>query len=171
MDSRFDCDVKRTRANLIGLMQNTLKILGVFVDGTSQEVATTLRDPNDGEKGWTVVEVVCHLRDFDEIFHRRARLMVEQEYPALPAYNHEQLVIERAYNQQDLRAVYGDLVRSRAEFVEFFHSLEEAQWQRSGVHAERGRFTMHDALVQVGQHDALHIEQMTRILGQTQIKA
>lgn len=164
MDTCFDCDVKRTRANLIGLMQNTLKILGYFVDGTTQEVATTRRDPNDGDKGWTMLEVVCHLRDFDAIFLGRARLMVEQEYPALSPYDHEQLAIERAYNRQDLRQVYQELVHSRREFVEFFRSLDEAQWQRSGVHAERGRFTMHDALVQVGQHDALHIEQITRIL-------
>ncbi len=166
MDTRFDCDVKRTRANLIGLMQNTVKILGYFVDGTSQEIASTLRDPNDGDKGWTMVEVVCHLRDFDAIFYRRARLMVEQDYPPLAPYDHEQLAIERKYNQQNLGEVYRDLVRSRGEFVEFFRSLDEAQWQRSGVHAERGRFTMQDALVQVGQHDALHIEQITRILNQ-----
>ncbi|MBK8046266.1 MAG: DinB family protein [Anaerolineales bacterium] len=168
MDTRFDCDVKRSRANLIGLMQNTLKILGYFVDGTTQEVATTRRDPNDGDKGWTLLEVVCHLRDFDAIFYGRTRLMVEQDYPSLAPYDHEQLAIRRAYNQQDLRQVYQELVRSRHEFIEFFRSLDEAQWQRCGVHAERGRFTMHDALVQVGQHDALHIEQITRILTQSQ---
>jgi hypothetical protein len=146
------------------LMQHTLGILGNVLAGADPAVMTTLRDPNDGAKGWTALEVLCHLRDYDEIFYQRACLILEQEYPNLPGYDHEALAIERRYNEQDFRQVYADLVRSRQRFVEFFQRLNAAQWERAGVHPERGHFTMTDACAQVGTHEALHLEQITRIL-------
>jgi hypothetical protein len=164
----IDCDVLRMRANHIRLMGDTVAVLGYMLANVDRTTATTLRDPNDGAKGWTVTEVVCHLRDFDGFFQDRVRRMVAESYPALPGYDHEQLAVARAYNSQDVHQVYIDLAASRARFIDLFRNLDEAQWQRSGVHPERGRFTLYDALLQVGQHDALHLEQLSRILGQRQ---
>jgi len=160
----IDCDVDRTRASHIRLMFNTLAVLTYIVEGVDPVRATTLRDANDGDKGWTTLEVLCHLRDYDHIFLDRARLMLAQPTPQLPGYDHERLAVERRYNEQELAAVLGELKRSRAEFIAFFETLDKAQWQCAGIHPERGRFTMDDALMQVGQHDATHLEQLTRIL-------
>jgi hypothetical protein len=163
----LDCDIVRVRANHILLMRNTVKILGVLLAPVDQATATSLRDPNDGARGWTTLEATCHLRDYDEIFCRRVQMMLAQEYPMLPGYDHEQLAVQRAYNQQNLRAVYAGLLTSRTRFAALFAGLTEPQWQRAGVHPERGRFTLYDALFQVGQHDAVHMEQIGRILNQT----
>jgi hypothetical protein len=160
----LDCDVARTRAGHIRLIRHTLAILEFILADVSQGVATTRRDPADGEKGWTVLEVVCHLRDFDRIFQSRVRQMLRENEPTLQAYDHERMAIEFRYNEQDLRTALAELHASRREFIALFESLNEAQWQRSAIHPERGRFTMDDALMQVGLHDALHLEQITRIL-------
>lgn len=160
----LDCDVARTRTNHIRLMRDTLAILEYILAGVSQTTAATRRDPNDGDKGWTVTEVVCHLRDFDRIFLDRARRIVAENAPTLIPYDHERLALEGRYNEQDLRAALDDLRGSRAEFVAFFQGVDEDAWNRAGIHAERGRFTLDDALMQVGLHDALHLEQITRIL-------
>jgi uncharacterized damage-inducible protein DinB len=162
----IDVDVMRTHANHIRLMLDTLKLLGTLVRTLSPEAATTLRDPNDGAKGWTVTEVLCHLRDYDEIFWARAVMIREQAYPTLPIYNHEQLVIDRNYNGQAIQTVYAELAASRQRFIRFFQSLSEAEFNRAGMHRERGRFTLNDALIQVGLHDVLHMEQIARIIAQ-----
>lgn len=161
----LDCDVAHTRAGHIRLMRHTLAVLEFILTDVSQEIATTRRDPADGEKRWTVLEVVCHLRNFDRIFQSRVRQMLRESEPTLQAYDHEQMAIEFRYNEQDLRMALAELHALRREFVALFESLNEAQWQRSAIHPERGRFTMDDALMQVGLHDALHLEQITRILG------
>lgn len=152
------------RKRHITLMQHTLAILNNILINVSQETATTLRDPNDGDKGWTTLEVLCHLRDYDEIFYQRAVMIQQLDQPQLPGYDHEALAVERRYNEQDLRQVLSDLMRSRGRFIEFFQGLSDADWARAGIHPERGHFTMTDACVQVGTHEALHIEQITRIL-------
>jgi len=145
-------------------MRHSLATLDFMLADVSQQVATTRRDPNDGDKGWTVLEVVCHLRDFDRIFRSRARQMLAESEPQLQGYDHERMAVEFGYNAQDLRTALAELHASRGETADLFAALQGEQWQRSGVHPERGRFTMDDALIQVGLHDMLHIEQITRIL-------
>lgn len=156
-------DVRRRH---IALMRLTVKTLAHILSRVSQTDAATLRDvPNaDGKPGWTVLEVVCHLRDFNTFFHQRALMMLDEDYPTLPAYDHEALALEYAYNQQDLGMVLADLQAGRAAIVEFFKGLNDEQWALAGVHPERGHFTMTDAVMQVGLHESDHLEQITRIL-------
>src|SRR3954464_15359512 len=105
-------DLTPIRQKHITLMQTTLDTLGNVLAPISQVVATTLRDGRDGPKGWTIVEVVCHLRDFDGFFQQRTQLMLHQENPQLPAYDHEALAIERHYIEQEVYQVYAELVAS-----------------------------------------------------------
>lgn len=154
------------RQRSIGLMQKTLDTLTNILQKVDDHTAVTLRDPNDGDKGWTTLEVLCHLRDFDEFFHGRVLMMRDQEHPQLPAYDHESLAIERHYNEQNPAQVLADLQQKRARFVALFQSLTDEQWERTGIHPERDSFDMTDAVMQVGHHDAIHIEQITRILAQ-----
>jgi hypothetical protein len=149
------------RRRHLALLQTTCAILGHILKNVSQAQATSLRD---GPNGWTTLEVVAHLRDFDGFFRGRAALMLAQDYPQLPAYDHERLAIERNYNGQQLDQVYAELVASRQKTADFFKVLSPEQWQRAGLHPERGHFTMTDAVIQVGTHDITHIEQITRLL-------
>jgi hypothetical protein len=151
----------KIRQRHITLMQTTCAILGHVLKNVGQAQATSFRD---GPNGWTTVEVTAHLRDFDGFFRGRALMMLAQDYPQLPAYDHEALAIEQNYNSQQLVEVYAELVASRQKTVEFFKSLTPEQWDRAGVHPERGHFTMTDAVIQVGAHDITHIEQITRLL-------
>ena len=158
-------DAQKIRETHIRLMTLTLETLGHILKNTTQEQATTLRD---GLEGWTILEVLCHVRDFDGFFHGRAQQMLNEDNPQLPGYDHEALAIERNYNGEELAYAYDELVQSRQRFIEFFNNLSDEQWERVGVHPERGHFTMLDAAIQVGMHDMVHIEQITRILEQEQ---
>ena len=154
---------EQARERQIAAMRLTCEILGHILRNVSAEEARVLRD---GPDGWSIVEIVCHLRDFDEVFHSRACMMLDQAHPRLPAYDHEAMAIERAYQAESLAAAYDALRASRARFVAFFENLSPFQWARGGVHPERDRFSMTDALMQVSAHDLDHIEQITRVLAQ-----
>lgn len=156
----------QVRTSHINLMAKTLDIINHLLHDVTQETATTNRDLNDGDKGWTTLEVLCHLRDFDGYFRGRAEMMATQVHPQLPAYDHEAIAIEGAYNRQGLATVLAALRTSRGQTVDFFQGLTDEQWQRTGIHPERDSFTMTDAVMQVGLHDVTHIEQMERILWQ-----
>ena len=147
----------------LNLMTNTCHTYANIINTISVTEATTWRDSGDG---WTALEVLCHVADFDNFFYGRAVMMLEQDNPQLPAYDHDALAIERAYNQQDKDAVMARLLQSRARFVDFFRDLTDDQWSRAGIHPERGHFTLLDSLIQVGTHDVTHLEQITRILAE-----
>ena len=44
--------------------------------------------------------------------------------------------------------------------------MSDEDWKRSGIHPERGEFSMTDAVIQVSHHDIGHIEQITLLLEQ-----
>jgi hypothetical protein len=142
-------------------MRLTCDTLGNVLAGVSQKTATTLRD---GPAGWTTLEVVCHLRDFDGYFFDRAQRMLKGDYPLLMAYDHERIAIDSNYNAQHLQQAYADLRASREQFAQFFEGLTEGEWAMAGVHPEAGHWTMLNSLMQVSGHDITHLEQITRIL-------
>jgi hypothetical protein len=151
----------RIRQSHLNTMNLTARTLGHLLAPVSQEQATTLRD---GPNGWTTVEVLCHLRDFDGFFRGRAEMMLAGGTPQLPAYDHEALAIERNYNAERLTDVYDALLRSREATHARFASLTPEQWELAGIHPETGYFTLTDAVRQVGTHDLTHIEQILKIL-------
>jgi uncharacterized damage-inducible protein DinB len=154
-------DLNDIRRRHINLMHKTAEILGHVLKQTTQEQAESLRD---GPEGWTVLEVLCHLRDYDTIFRNRAQMMLVEDYPTLPAYDHEAMAIEKRYNEEELAYAYDEYRLSRRQTREFFEALTPEQWERTGVHPERGHFSMTDAVIQVCTHDIDHMEQITRIL-------
>ncbi len=152
---------EQIRRRHIWLMKASLLIIENILETVSEANIRTWRD---GENGWTILEILCHLRDFDGFFRHRAEMMLEQDCPDLPAYDHERLAVENRYNEESLADVMDQFRATRADFREFFKELAEVDWLRQGIHPERGEFSMVDALMQVGLHDVNHIEQITRII-------
>ena len=153
--------MRQVQARQVISMRLSLRTLGHILATLSDERA---RDLRDGDDGWSIMEIVCHLRDFDEIFYNRAQMMLAQDQPQLPAFDHEKMAIQRNYQAETLAEAYGALQASRARFVDFFKSLTSEQWARGGVHPERDSFSMLDAAMQVPLHDLDHLEQITRVL-------
>jgi hypothetical protein len=85
------------RAHL-ALMERTAHTIALFLAPLSRETATTLRD---GGAGWTVAEVLGHLRDFDGYFRGRAIIMIAQHPPLLPGYDPDAIAVAACYNEQD----------------------------------------------------------------------
>ena len=113
---------------------------------------------------WSVTEIVAHMAEDELISTWRYRQMIEHECPELNNFD------------QDLWAKLGDYSSWRAgEALEMFRLLREAnlrmferltpeQWQREGIHAERGKITVRDQCRHMAAHDMNHIEQVGRIL-------
>jgi hypothetical protein len=153
----------RVRARHLLLMQRTLDILDHVLRVTPLEALTRY---TDGPDGWSALEIVCHLRDFEEIFYNRVVRILHEAMPMLDAYDHEGLAAERDYIHEDPARAFRQLAETRRRFIRLFESLTPEQWERRGIHPENGEWTVIDALMQVGHHDINHLEQLTRVLTQ-----
>ena len=142
------------------LQQRTSAILVELTRDTTPEQLTK----RPGEVKWSIGEILAHLAEDEIATAWRYRQMVEHSGIALAGFD------------QDLWARLGDY-RSRVpqESLELFRliraanliflqHLSPAQWECSGIHAERGLITVRDLAVHMAGHDANHIEQIRRIL-------
>ena len=124
----------------------------------------TLRTYRDGGKGWTVTEVLCHLRDFESVFLERAQLTAKSEFPDIPFPDPDQLAVDHHYADEEAWPAFEDWHRRRRALLEFLECLPEEAWERAANHPTRGRFTLHQQLMLTAWHDVNHLEQITRIL-------
>jgi hypothetical protein len=65
------------------------------------------------------------------------------------------------WSPDDALAMYRLL---REANLRMFAGLSESQWDRDGIHAERGRITVREHCRHMAAHDVNHIEQIRRIL-------
>ncbi len=116
------------------------------------------RRPSPDE--WAALEVCCHLRDYAQEEGVRVRRLVEEDEPALEAYDPEVWARERNYPGDDpsrvrtaLRAFWGGLAYQ-------LEGLADEQWERRGTHSERGAITVRSRAERQVEHARMHLEQL-----------
>jgi hypothetical protein len=132
--------------------------------------------------GWSAKEVVCHLRDIEELCILRYHTMLVADDPpvfvagAPPAdparwgiggavpfpLDPERWAVERQYLRNDTAEALAAFRRRRTEVLAFFSALTPAQWRRGAIHPEHGRVTFEDWTAGVAGHDDNHLAQLLR---------
>lgn len=148
-------------AKALRTLRKTPLILETVLQGVSQQNAVMLRD---GEDGWNVLYIVCHLHDLELIYTQRVRAMLDQANPTFEVVPNDELARAHDYARQDMRNMFGEYRARRAEFITLLEALDDTQWLRSGVHPEQGPATVLNMAINTGLHDVDHIEQITRCL-------
>jgi len=145
-------------------LEKSGQILGLVLAGVSQEQAQQVKD---GDDGWSVLEIVCHLRDYQDIFAERIRRMLEEERPAFRLYDEKArlaMVIDNDYANQDLREVLESYRAKRRWLIERLAAGREEEWRREGSFAADDVVDVEMAVAHTLLHDADHSEQIARIL-------
>lgn len=142
-------------------LSNNIKSVEAIVHMADPSVLTNYRD---GGTGWTALEALCHLRDFEQVFMDRAHIAIEQENGALPFPNPDDLARERRYNEQSVDAVLAEWKTRREAFIGYLRDRSDADWERTAIHPTRGTLTLLEQLFLATLHDTTHMEQLTRTL-------
>lgn len=134
-------------------------VFEALLQGCTHDQAT--RGSNEG---WSVIEIVCHLRDAEECALERMRSMRDEADPFIPAYDQEQWTKERNYAADNLREALAAFVQLRVSHVAELAALTPADWERTGQHEERGRITISSQALRLVCHDLIHAAQLARHL-------
>ena len=121
-----------------------------------------MRPAFDG--GWGIVEILPHLRDWEEIYLQRANAMLNEDRPALPGFDDSLWSIERDYRGQDPYETFDAFVALRQEFVSLLRAATPDQWERIGIHSYYGDISMHWLANHICDHDAEHLQQAREAL-------
>ncbi len=147
--------------DLIDALKATPETLTALLQGVSQSQAASA---TGGDEGWSVVEVICHLRDAEEISIQRMRILRDQDDPHIAGYDQEALARDRDYKSQDLHSALAQFIAFRETYVTELSALQLADWQRPGSHSEFGRITLLEHTVHHACHDSIHCAQIARQL-------
>jgi hypothetical protein len=115
-------------------------------------------------KSWAPKEVVCHLRDAEELFSGRFRSIMAMDEPRLLGVEADRMAEERQYIRNDAAEAGAAFRRRREEVLALLRGLTPAEWQRGGVHPTRGRMAVADIAAMMVWHDDNHLEQLRRAL-------
>jgi uncharacterized damage-inducible protein DinB len=128
---------------------------------TGQSESVLARRP-DG-KNWAPKEVVCHLRDTEELFMLRFQTIVGMDEPKLlTAADADRWAEERQYLRNDTALALAAFRKRREETLALLRALVTGDWQRGGIHPVRGRMTVDDFVTLIVWHDDNHLEQIHR---------
>lgn len=114
---------------------------------------------------WSAKEVVCHLRDSEELFMTRFQTLLAVDGPPMvevgPA---DRWAEERQYHRHHAGEAWDAWSRRRDETLELLARLEPDAWARSGTHPRRGRLTIEDFVSLMVSHDDNHLDQARRAI-------
>lgn len=158
------------------------------------DLAHAIRDRNDATLSrrpaagsWSAKEVVCHLRDIEELCMLRYHAMLSMDEPrlfvvGLTADDPERWGIlggvpypveadrwaeERQYFRNDTVEALRAFRRRRDEAVTLLRVLSPEQWQRAALVPTLGRVRMSRLVCGSAAHDDTHLDQLQRaLLGQ-----
>ena len=112
---------------------------------------------------WSILEVVQHMADVEIVLGLRYRKVLAEPGHPLPAIDQDAWVKELAYNTRNLGEALDDFAALRKINLRLLRGLMVEQWQRYGMHEQRGRETLEHMVRLYAAHDCYHLYQIDRI--------
>jgi DinB superfamily len=144
-------------------MSRTADEIAAAIRGRSDAVLSRRPDP----KNWAANEVICHLRDVEEVYQIRSRTIVDNDVE-LRVYANPSAIDRMAEDRQYQRADAAEALRAfrrwRDESLVFFRGLTPEQRQLGCIHPTLGRRTIENFITMLAWHDDNHLDQLRRAL-------
>jgi hypothetical protein len=139
---------------------------GALERATAGLTADQLKQPEKPGK-WSVVEVVQHLADSELVTGYRVRMILAGDTPEIQAYDQDAWAGRLRYADTSLPDALVQVRVLRGRWLELLRGLRPDEWERYGIHSERGRESVrHITKLQAG-HDLVHLRQIARIKSAT----
>jgi len=84
----------------------------------------------------------------------------------LEGYDQEQWARERNYAAAHLNEVLTAYLDFRTRSIRELEGLSGQEWERPGRHSEMGAITILNYMIHIASHDAIHLAQIARQLGE-----
>ncbi len=116
------------------------------------------------EGAWSVRDILAHLLDRRRFQRERVELMLAEDRPSFPDVDEVGSLEESGYRTRPVDWLLDELERGRADDVERYEGLDEAQLGRGGEHSLIGTVTVGEILHHVVHHDLVHVAQAAETL-------
>ena len=146
----------KKRWELLSKLQEASKALAALLRGVPDEA---LRRKPASEK-WSMLEILCHLRDVEFLFVERYGMIANHDRPQLRMINNDEMAAKLHYNEDDPALVLREFQALRIETVALLSALAQQSWERVGLHPKRGEFSIAANAVMHVAHDGSHLDRL-----------
>ena len=133
--------------------------LAALVGGLSKEQLEHRPSP---EK-WSIQEIVAHLADDELVGGYRLRMILSSSGTDIQAFDQDIWARTGRYDKIDVRSSLELFRVLRQANLALLGTLDSAEWDMFGVHAERGVETVRDIAMYFAGHDINHFRQIEAI--------
>jgi hypothetical protein len=144
----------------LGVQRETPTALARLIAGVPE---AKLRERPAPDK-WSVAELLAHFADAEIVSTWRYRQMLEHSGAPLASYDQNLWHNLGQYASRKPEESLQLFRLLREVNLRMFANLSQEEWERTGVHAERGPTTVTDLVRQLAGHDLNHLEQVRKIL-------
>jgi FMN phosphatase YigB (HAD superfamily) len=135
------------------------------VDTLSRQIPASAWINKPGPDEWSLVEIMCHLRDVEvEVNLPRIRKAIQETNPFLPGKDTDPWASERQYILQDCLEARSSFISARIELLSVLEGLAPEDWQRPARHAILGPTHIQELAGIIASHDRLHVQQAHQVL-------
>lgn len=124
------------------------------------EAEATYRSAPDA---WCIRELLGHLRDAAEVYHKRLYMMATQTDPVLEPYDQDAFSRDHGYLTRDIGEMLSELRGYREKTVQLLTTLVNWNWARTGQHLEAGRMSIRQMVEHMVEHEADHLAEIRRL--------
>jgi DinB superfamily len=124
----FDYDAQDLATTAVFVRELSDRYSSRLVNEADEHRAAWRERPEPGR--WSALEYACHVRDCFALYHWRIRKTLAEHRPVLPAMRRDEVVTERAYNQQDPLVVAQETRTNADQLSSLLATLEDGQWER-----------------------------------------
>lgn len=107
---------------------------------------------------WSILEVVCHIADFEPVYTERMKRVIALERPTLLGADENLFAAKLAYHERDLEEELRIIEVTRSQMARILRTLPESALQRIGEHNERGPRTLENLVTTITNHIPHHLK-------------
>jgi uncharacterized damage-inducible protein DinB len=164
VDEIADAYVKRMVSNVLGknpldVLRATPRKLRQLVKGLKKQ---QLRfEPAPGK--WSIAQIVTHLADTEVVLAFRLRMVLAQSGTSLQAMDQDKWAAGLNYAEANVNEQIELFSTLRKSHLALWDSLCDEDWQKYGMHEERGKETVERMTQHFAGHDINHLRQIEAI--------
>ncbi len=144
----------------LAIQNETAETLAGLIEDASEETLTRRPAP----RKWSAREILAHFAEAEIVIAWRYRQIIEQSGTPLAAYDQNEWARLGDYSATAPQESLELFRLLRKKNLQMLARLTPEEWERFGMHTERGKMTVRELVVQVAGHDLNHIKQINEIL-------
>jgi DinB superfamily len=120
------------------------------------------RVPEPGE--WSCTRLVAHMGEMEQRYIDRLERIVRMEEPKVAAFDADSIEAEdSSAEDESVFEQMDEFSVQRRQAVYLLWSLDDADWERRGIHPYLGPLTITQVAREMNEHDLAHLWQLRRL--------